>query len=47
MTDRAVKSQGFVRDEIEAGKLNHCEEEQEVLSFGMAIAQLVTQLLVT
>lgn len=47
MTDRAAKSQGFVRDETEAGELNPCEEEQEVPSFGMVIAQLATQLLVT
>lgn len=40
MTDRAVKSQGFVRDETEAGELNPCEEEQEELSFGMVIARL-------
>ena len=47
ITDRSVKSLGFVRDETEVRKFNHCEEEQDVISFGMVIAQLLAQLLDT
>lgn len=47
ITDRFVKSLSFVRDETEVRKCNHCEEEQDVISFGMVIAELAAQLLDT
>lgn len=45
ITDRSVKSLGFVTGENEVRKCNHCEEEQDVFSFGMVIVQLAAQLL--
>lgn len=43
ITDRSVKSLGFVGDETQVRNFNHCEEEQDVISFGMVAAQPAAQ----